>query len=180
MKKTLFTVFFISSLCISQENSLPKIMVHYMPWYQTAEIHGYWGYHWTMNHFNPENILPDGSREIASHYYPLTGPYDSNDELILEYQTLLMKISGIDGVLADWYGIENFWDYGTINESTGLLFNAVEKAGLSFAIVYEDQTIKHMINGGHLSSANALTHAKTVVNYLEDNWFIKNSYLKID
>ncbi len=86
-------------------------MVHYMPWFQTPSISGYWGWHWTMNHFNPDKIDLTGRHEIASHYCPLTGPYDSQDKDILEYQVLLMKISGIDGVLVDWYGNENYNDY---------------------------------------------------------------------
>jgi hypothetical protein len=155
-------------------------MVHYMPWYQTPTIHGYWGYHWTMNHYNPEKIFPSGQREIASHYYPLTGPYDSSDPLILEYQSLLIKISGIDGVLVDWYGNEDYFDYGLINESTQKLFTAIQNAGLLFAIVYEDQTIKHMIDGGRINSSDAINYGKSAIKYTQDNWSNKEAYLKID
>ncbi len=151
-----------------------------MPWFQTPSISGYWGWHWTMNHFNPNNIDQSGHREIASHYYPLTGPYDSQDKDILEYQVLLMKISGIDGVLVDWYGNENYYDYGTINTSTNAIFNYIQKAKLSFAIVYEDQTIKNMISGGHINSNDAINYGKSAINYLQNTWFNTESYLKID
>ena len=43
-----------------------------------------------------------------------------------------MKLSGIDGVIVDWYGSENFWDYGLLNESTQALFKYIKKAGLTF------------------------------------------------
>ena len=33
-----------------------RILVHYMPWYQTPSVSGYWGWHWTMNHFNPDSL----------------------------------------------------------------------------------------------------------------------------
>lgn len=86
-------------------------MAHYMPWYQSEPVSGYWGWHWHMNHFSP----PD---TIASHYHPLFGPYDSNDPHVLASQALLMKFAGIDGMIADWYGIEDFYDSGLIRDAT--------------------------------------------------------------
>lgn len=75
----------------------PLLLAHYMPWYQTPSVSGMWGWHWTMNHFNPNQQDSEGQAQIASHYYPHTGPYDSRDDAILEYQLALMKLSGIDG-----------------------------------------------------------------------------------
>lgn len=164
----------------NQVTKRPLIMAHFMPWYQTPEVHGYWGWHWTMNHYNPNLTDQSGRRQIASHFYPLTGPYDSKDAVILEYQTLLMKVSGIDGVLADWYGMESFYDYGVIDECTQALFLAVQKAHLSFGIVYEDATIKAMVNNGHLSAGNALKYGKSVMQYMQDSWFGSNTYVKLD
>jgi hypothetical protein len=65
----------------------PLLMAHYMPWYQTPSIsgNGKWGYHWTMNHFDPNQKDANGRQEIASHFYPLTGPYDSQYDALLEY-----------------------------------------------------------------------------------------------
>src|SRR5215470_5926416 len=65
---------------IVQKNYRPLIMVHYMPWYQTPATSGVWGWHWTMDHFNPNLKDENGKQSIASHYYPLTGPYDSSDD----------------------------------------------------------------------------------------------------
>jgi hypothetical protein len=61
-----------------------------------------------------------------------------------------MRLSGIDGVIVDWYGTEPFWDYGVLNTATNKLFTHVKRAGLRFAICYEDQTIKHMVDNKHL------------------------------
>ncbi len=158
----------------------PVIMAHFMPWHQTPDVSGYWGYHWTMRHFNPDNVDSTGRREIASHYYPLTGPYDSQDEDILEYQVLLMKLSGIDGVLVDWYGMEDFWDYAVLNEGTQALFRMIRKAGLYFSIVYEDQSIKHMVETGYLAAGGALEHGGKVMRYMQDNWFSDGAYLKLE
>ena len=66
----------------------PKpVMVHYMPWFQAPYSlgSGKWGYHWTMNHFNPNLTNPtNGLPETASWYSPQIGPYDSADPAVLE------------------------------------------------------------------------------------------------
>ena len=81
--------------------SKKKLLVHYMPWYVSRPFSGYWGWHWTMNHYNPDKLEANGKRSIASHYYPLIGPYDSNDADALECHVLLMKFAGIDGIIID-------------------------------------------------------------------------------
>lgn len=158
------------------------LLAHYMPWYQTPEIHGNWGWHWTMEHFNPNVKDENGRREIASHYMPLTGAYDSSDPDLLEYQVLLMKQSGIDGVIVDWYGIEQgFRDYGIINESTQRLFEAVKRAGLYFVLCYEDQTVLHMTNEKHLPDfAAALAQGREDIAFAQEHWFEDETYLKRD
>lgn len=161
------------------EPQRPLLMAHYMPWYQTPSVSGYWGWHWTMDHFQPSLQDENGRREIASYTMPLTGPYDSSDDAVLEYQILLMKLSGIDGVIVDWYGMEDFWDYAVLNDSTQKLFLAIEQAGLQFAICYEDQTIKHRVDNKHLAIKDVYTHGQAVMQYLQDTWFNETPYLKV-
>lgn len=161
------------------EPDRPLLMAHYMPWYQTPQVTGYWGWHWTMEHFNPFRSDENGRPDIASYYLPLTGPYDSSDPDVLEYQVLLMRLSGIDGVIVDWYGIENFWDYAVLNNATNALFPYIQKAGLRFAICYEDQSILHMTNNKHLELQDVYTHAQEVMRYLQDTWFQDEAYLKM-
>lgn len=156
----------------------PLLFVHYMAWFQAPPYNSIWGFHWTMKNMNPNTFDQLGHRVIASHYYPLTGPYDSQDSDILEYQVLLMKISGIDGVLVDWYGDEVFYDYGIVNQGTNAIFNQIKKAKLNFGIVYEDQTITHMISGGHISSASDITFGQKAINYLQTKWFTSDTYIK--
>jgi hypothetical protein len=160
------------------KESRPLLLVHYMPWYQAPPVDGSWGWHWTMNHFNPDVKDANGRREIASHYYPLTGPYDSRDPAVLEYQVLLMKLSGIDGVIVDWYGSESFWDYGILNQSTQALFQYIKKAGLLFSICYEDQTIRNMIDNNHIPLEDARSNAQKEMLYLQQNWFTDDAYLR--
>ena len=79
----------------------PLLLVHYMPWFEADPVHKRWGWHWKMNAFDPERTLR-GRREIASHYCPEIGPYDSGDTATLLCQMLQMKAAGIDGMIVDW------------------------------------------------------------------------------
>ena len=153
-------------------------MAHYMPWFESQPYSGYWGWHWTMNHFTPGTINTNGAREIASWYYPLIGPYDSADPAPLEYHVLLMKLAGIDGVIVDWYGMDNFNDYALINQRTADLFNYTRKAGLKFCLCYEDATIQQEIGGGFITAANAVSHAQQTMLYAQTNYFKDPGYLR--
>ncbi|HEV2455980.1 MAG TPA: hypothetical protein VGY98_17075 [Verrucomicrobiae bacterium] len=154
------------------------IMVHYMPWFVSQPDTGSWGWHWTMNHFNPNLVNPDGTREIASWYYPQIGPYDSADPATLEYHVLLIKLAGMDGVIVDWYGMDNFNDYAINNQRTADLFNFTKKAGLKSCLCYEDSTIQQEINGKFITAANAISHAQQTMLYAQTNYFIDPSYLR--
>jgi len=177
-----FLLFMISTLAngAPADETKPLLLIHFMPWYSAPPVSSSWGWHWTMNHFNPDAVDGNGKRDIASHYYPLTGPYDSMDPDILEYQVLLMKLSGIDGVLVDWYGTGNLWDYPAINQRTLALFDYIDKAGLTFAIVYEDQTLPNLIRQNVISEDEKYVQGKNDMLYLQNTWFQKEAHLKID
>src|SRR4051812_21185647 len=144
-----------------------EVMVYYMPWYSAKSHSEHWGWHWTMDHFNPDRINAAGEREIASWYCPLIGPYDSSDPAVLEYHVLLMKLAGVDGVIVDWYGSADFLDYGLNNEATLKLFQVTRRAGLKFCICYEDQTIQHMLDAHFLEPNRALLQAQKEMLYLQ-------------
>lgn len=114
------------------------IFAHYMPWWESPATTAdkSWGWHWTMGNssINPTN------GNIASHYHPLTGPYASTDTNILDYQCLLMKYSGIDGVIIDWMGTSGKNDFGGIHTATQAMVAACTRNGLKFAICYDEQT----------------------------------------
>lgn len=154
------------------------VMVYYMSWYAAKPFSNEWGWHWTMDHFDPEKVNASGEREIASWYYPLIGPYDSADPAVLEYHVLLMKVAGIDGVVVDWYGSADFYDYAVVNQNISKLFDFTRKAGLKFAICYEDQTIQRFIDGKKLTAADAIHHAQQEMLYLQTNFFSDPSYFR--
>jgi len=150
-----------------------------MPWFVSKPYSGSWGWHWTMNHFHPDVINASGEQEIASWYYPLIGPYDSIDTAVLEYHVLLMKLAGIDGVIVNWYGPDNFNDYAVNNQRTLALFDYTRKAGLKFSLCYEDQTIQQEINGNFITAGAAISHAQQTVRYVETNFFTDASFLRL-
>ena len=155
------------------------VMTHYMPWFESPAVYSSWGWHWTMGHFNPNSDNTNGYREVASWYYPQVGPYDSADPNVLECHVLLMKLAGIDGVIADWYGMDNFDDYALINQRTLDIFSELQKAGLQFCLCYEDATIQQEINGGFITAANSTSHAQQTMLYVQTNYFAMPGYLHL-
>lgn len=155
-----------------QKSVNKKVFVHMMPWFETKESNnGVWGLHWRMNNKNPNLILPNGQRDIASHYYPSIGPYASGDANVIEYQLLLMKLSGIDGLFIDWPGVQNANDYPLLVRNTEKIVALLDKVGLSFAIVYEDQ---------NLPTSNTIPTAQADMNYLQTNFFTRTNYEKVN
>jgi hypothetical protein len=152
--------------------------VHYLPWFETPATSpdGKWGQHWTMANENPD-IIANGKRQIASYFYPMTGPYASSDRNIIDYQLLLMKYSGIDGVIVDWNGTHNVYDYPLIKRNTDSLFNRVPNAGLQFSICYEDA---QLANVKAIANIDTVTAAQQDFAYLQSAYFGSKSYVKIN
>ena len=123
-----------------------------------------WGWHWTMNHFDPDK-KQDGKRSIASHYYPLIGPYDSGDPAVIEYHRLLMKLAGIDGVIVDWYGLSNLYDYPQVHRNSAWLFHSTTKLGLRFGVCYEDQTVARLVEAKKLPAGDRVQHVRQEIDW---------------
>jgi hypothetical protein len=155
-----------------------KVYAHVMPWFETAESAGGWGIHWTMNTRNPDVMDGDGKRQIASHFYPLTGPYASGDRDIVEYQLLLMKYSGIDGVLIDWPGTIDHFDYARNRQNAEVMIDLTAEVGLSFAVVYEDRNVRIAGEAGVISDWNAAARAD--MEHVRDQYFSQPNHIRVD
>lgn len=195
--RSFFTLAALTSLLFvvreaAQAAPSKPVMVHYMPWFQSPYSLGgtNWGAHWTGNglfsyHANSFFYFnPNVTNNIASWYYPQIGPYDSLDPAVLEYHVLLMKLGGIDGVIVDWYGSDNYYDYLINNQRTLALFNYTRKAGLKFSLCYEDATVQAEITGGTMNgitvtAGNAIAHAQQTMRYAETNFFTDPSFLRL-
>lgn len=159
-------------VAVTKSNS-KKVFVHLMPWFETKATNGgSWGVHWKMNTQNPDIIDSSGRRQIASHYYPLIGPYASGDTAVIQYQLLLMKLSGIDGVFIDWPGTQNKFDYPLLARNTERIVSQLAKVGLDYAIVYEDQDLAQ--------ATDQIAQAKEDMNYLQTKHFVNPNYVKLD
>ena len=157
----------------------PLILAHYMPWYEARPQRARWGWHWTMNAFDPDRRVA-GKPEIASHYHPLIGPYDSGDPDGLEYHALLMRLAGIDGIIVDWYGREDYLDYAGNHRNTARLAEVAGRTGLKFAVCYEDQTIPKLVAAGRLAARDRLAHAQRDIAWLREHWFGRPEYLTLE
>ncbi|MGO4919817.1 glycoside hydrolase family 71/99-like protein [Maribacter spongiicola] len=160
------------------KNNTKKVYVHYMPWFYNPEQDGYWGQHWTMTNKNPNVIDANGKREIASHYYPLIGPYSSNDDDLQEYHLLLMKLSGIDGVIFDWYSSRDVNDYNALKKSTESFIKEIEEVGLEFAIMYEDKTAQYSTEQSETNSS--IDNVVLDLQYIQNTYFTSDNYIKIN
>ena len=157
----------------------PLVLAHYMPWYAAPPVSADWGWHWTMNHFNPHHAT-NGRRDIASHYTPLIGPYDSADPDVLECQTLQMKIAGIDGVIIDWYGREDVFDYAMVHQNTMRLIDTLTRSGLKFAICYEDQTLPNLVKFGRVKPGEEVDYGKKLLAWCAQGWFKAPNYVRLE
>jgi hypothetical protein len=187
-------------VAVTKTNKTTKVWAHFMVWFETPQAvggNGKWGYHWVRDTgltptFNAAidttGNLTSPWTGIAAHYTPLTGPYASNDMNILEYQLLLMKYSGIDGVLVDWYGIS---DMGTAEDKTAnmaALFREIQAAGLELGVVYEDQfalgTTRFTATPLAPITSATMDSVTTVVtgdmNYLGAQYFSQSAYSKVN
>ncbi|MDG1570834.1 glycoside hydrolase family 71/99-like protein [Robiginitalea sp. M366] len=162
---------------VPKRNAKP-VYVHYMPWFQSLGYDGYWGQHWTMANCDPGVEAPDGRRQIASYYYPLVGPYSSLDPYLHEYHFLLMKLSGIDGVIFDWYGSRDIWDYGLIREATESFMGSLEEIGLQYGIMYEDRVAAASFNPS--DGATEAQRLQSDLELLGRDYFSDPHYLQVD
>ncbi|SFZ93614.1 hypothetical protein SAMN05428642_103234 [Flaviramulus basaltis] len=167
------------AVAINKTNNT-KVFMHYMPWFETKESssNNQWGYHWTMQNKNPEIIDANGQREIASHYYPLIGPYHSGDEDVIENHLLLMKYAGIDGILIDWYGTYDLNDYKILKENSEQLIAKLDYVGLEYAIVYEDRFLPNIVDAQ--LAPTIVSAAKKDMTYMQNNYFNNANYIRID
>ena len=123
------------------EGVSPKVFAHYMPWFKAQKtgtgenVWDHWQWYGKGPKHDPDDLSANGHRDIASIYYPLIGPYDECDPAVLEYQMLTAKAAGIDGFIADWYGLDNYPD-----KVFAAMVKAAERYGFTVAICLEEKS----------------------------------------
>ena len=160
---------FAQSATVPKTNPIP-VYVQIMPWFQTPETlgAGNWGWHWTMNNQNPNTFQSNGERNIASHYYPAIGPYDSSDPYVIEYQMLSMKLSGVTGTIIDWYGQQGTnGDIQPLLTASNDIASATQTYGLQLGICLEDRF------------ASSTSQVTANINYAASHYFNQSNYIKV-
>jgi len=161
------------------EPQRPRVFVHVMPWFEAPPTAARWGWHWTMDRYRPGEDA-GGGRSIASHATPAIGPYDSSDPAVVEYQTLTMRLAGIDGMIVDWYGRADFRDWPALHRASEGLLAGAERAGLAFAVCYEDQTVTALVEAGRLPAEGRVGHVADELRWLAEGWFQSAAYARVD
>lgn len=159
-----------------------QLLMHYMPWYETPQVRQKWGAHWTghKNEHDPSNVDEKGLPDIWSHNHPLIGLYDSTDPDVLECQLLEMKLSGVNGVIVDWYGIAEAADFPDIHLASQAMFDACGTHGMKFAACYEDRTVKLLLDWGKITLEEIPRHVAENFRWLGENWFPKPQYFQFE
>jgi hypothetical protein len=155
----------------------PLVLAHFMPWhggpeYKNQENQNVYNGHWRGddNWKNPMQIVGGDKSEIASHVYPLTGPYNGKSRHLLQYQVGLMKLAGIGGVLICWYGASNDYDAPFNQQISIAMVEMITEANLKFSVVIEDW---------NTNGAWPTNNSRDNINWLRDNWFSKANYVKV-
>ncbi len=165
-----------------ERNGDKLVLMHYMPWYETPEVRSQWGGHWKgfeVQH-DPTKTDARGLPDIWSHYHPLIGPYDSTDPAAIECHLAQMKFAGVDGVVVDWYGVAEAFDFPANHAGSEAMFRAAGDFGMQFAACYEDRVVKMMLDQGLLGADGVEGRLKQDIRWLGEHWFGKPQYVKVD
>ena len=60
LKRTQLLVLALLGFCSLCHAASKPILVYYMPWYVAKPYSSNWGWHWTMNHFDPDRTALAG------------------------------------------------------------------------------------------------------------------------
>jgi hypothetical protein len=167
-----------SPVAVTKTNPV-KVYAHYMPWFETPETSedGTWLGHWTMENQDPNIVDANGKRQIASHFYPMIGPYASSDPDLIEYHLLLMKLAGIDGILVDGYSTLMLADYVQNTRNAVAIVERTDEVGLDFAFVYEDGTLRALEESPIKTEIQA---AKDDMAHLQAEFFSRSNHIQVD
>ena len=174
MRRLLAMCLLGAALCgRAAEPPRPPVLAHVMTWFEADATANRLGWHWTMG----RSDLPAGA--LAAHDAPLIGPYDSADRWVAEYQVLTMKLAGIDGAIVDWYGPDGFDDYAAIHRGARAAIAECKRAGMRFAICFEDRAWRRRQEARRLTRAQVLAEARPTLDLL-NTWLADEAALRVD
>lgn len=152
---------------------LPPVMMHYMPWFRVGR------YHWKEK-LNWRKLL--SQRRVASHFVPKIGPYNSVDRSVIRYHLDLMKEAGVEGIIVDWYGIRNHYDFKSNRLAADAIIEEASAKKMFFTICYEDWSLINHARWGHQPTGKKLAAAKKQLRrdlaYIKRKYASKRGFLK--
>ncbi|MBN1269472.1 MAG: hypothetical protein JXB04_07795, partial [Kiritimatiellae bacterium] len=153
------------------------VICHYFNWFKTPDGRGSW-HNWEWKgkgpQHDPNTVLADGRRDIASVFYPRIGPYDSSDRDVIEYHMLSALSAKIDGFFIDWYGIPSETEQGF-----PALLEMADRLGFKMCICFEDKAMF----GYHYqvrTRREAIDRAVENMNHILEQHAAHPAYLRID
>ena len=111
----------------SPQTASTAVTAFYYAWYGTISNDGAWR-HWNQNGHQPPG-------DIASQYYPQSGPYSSRDPAILAAQMADLRAARIGVIAVSWWG-QGGWD----DQTLPALFTAAAAAGIKISFHLEPYT----------------------------------------
>jgi len=103
-------MFGLAKSALAAEGTSKKMaMAFYYTWYGTPEVCGHW-HHWPEGGHNPEKIDQNGYRDIGATNHPAPDVYDSNDPSVIRRHLALCEETGIDALIATWWGVGDYHD----------------------------------------------------------------------
>jgi hypothetical protein len=168
----------LSAALLVPTGQAKPILIYYHAWYAAPPTSPAFGWHWTLNRFDPNRINALGERDLASWYQPLIGPYDSGDPAVLEYHTLLMRLAGADVVVVNWFGPEPVFDYADIDARLQKLIPFLQRAGLKLALCYEDRALQAGPVDPDAQPPPLHDRALRALQYAGNQYFAQDCYLR--
>lgn len=155
------------------------VFAHLLTWFKTPKENQSFEM-WQSEHeespHDPNVIFEDGRRDIASVHYPLTDIYDSADDDAIEYQFLLMRMSGIDGVVIDWDGRRlNRYRHDTFLR----VVEHLKKYNLKLLVCFEEWSA-YWPRGYYENRETEMKAAKDELRWLYQNIANQDYYAEID
>lgn len=165
----------------------PMLIAYYTAGYRTPDYSGAWG-QWknagpnvpeAFQH-DPDHLLPNGERDIASVYMPVVGTYDSGDPDLCEYHILLAKAAGLDGFVVDWFGPNMAQDHMQDDANVRTLLNMAEKLDFKIALCFEDRSCFPPLQPMVQNREQAVNQAKAALQSAQDIFFSSPAYLRMN
>jgi glycoprotein endo-alpha-1,2-mannosidase len=155
-----------------------KVVAHYMEWFKwrqdrTRLVIDHW--QWTgkdIKH-DPRIVKDNGLRDVSSAFYPVIGPYDSQDDDVIEYHILTAKACGIDGFVVDWYGTNGF-----VDRTFSKMIDIAQKYHFEAGICYEEK-IAFPPYKQPADRGEAVEFIKQDLEYISRNYFPRKNYLTV-